>query len=254
MQKKQEALRAVPGDSTYVPSSASAPSEVSSALDGELQVIASPLSTNSEPATPRITSDSDGVSFPVPDWDRYRPVRFLGKGGMGRVYLVLDTRLQREVALKFVRGDDPELTRRILLEARAQARVNHERVCKVYEVGEVAGLTFIAMQYVDGQPLNELGPTLTTEQKAIVMRDVALGVHEAHRVGLIHRDLKPANVMVERASEGGLRPYVMDFGLAKPWNESASVTGSVIGTPHYMSPEQARGEVSRLDRRADVYS
>jgi len=191
--------------------------------------------------------------FPVPNWDRYRPIRFLGQGGMGRVFLAFDLRLQREVALKFVRGDDPDLTRRILMEARAQARVNHERVCKVFEVGEVSGLTFIAMQFVDGVPLNEVGPTLTTEQRAIVMRDVALGVHEAHRVGLIHRDLKPANVMVEQA-EGPLRPYVVDFGLARPWNQSDTATGSVLGTPHYMSPEQARGEVNRLDRRADVYS
>jgi serine/threonine-protein kinase len=189
-----------------------------------------------------------------PAWDRYKKVRFLGEGGMGRVFLAYDPSLRREVALKFVRGDNPEFARRIVLEAQAQARVNHERVCKVYEVGEIAGQAFIAMQYVDGQPASALLSELTPEQKALILRDVALGVHEAHRAGLIHRDLKPSNIMVERGPEGTLKPYVMDFGLARQWNESHTATGSVLGTPHYMSPEQARGEVSRLDRRADVYS
>ncbi|MFY0572003.1 protein kinase domain-containing protein [Archangium lansingense] len=87
-----------------------------------------------------------------------------------------------------------------------------------------------------------------------MLREAAEGVHEAHRVGLIHRDLKPSNIMVERAEDGTLRPYVMDFGLARDWNDGATITGAVMGTPQYMSPEQARGEISNLDRRADVYS
>lgn len=193
-------------------------------------------------------------AFPVPGWDRYQPVRFLGEGGMGRVFLAYDPRLRREVALKFVRGDDPELTRRFVAEARAQARVNHECVCKVYEVGEVEGRSYIAMQFIAGQPLGTLATALTVEQKALILREAARGVHEAHRSGLIHRDLKPSNLMVERTQDGTLRPYVMDFGLARHWDEGATATGTVLGTPQYMSPEQARGEVSTLDRRADVYS
>ncbi|HLM43554.1 MAG TPA: serine/threonine-protein kinase, partial [Myxococcaceae bacterium] len=185
---------------------------------------------------------------------RYQCVRFLGQGGMGRVFLAYDPRLRRNVALKFVRDDDAELTRRIISEARAQARVVHERVCQVYEVGEFQGRAYIAMQYVEGLPLHELARELTVEQKAVVLRDVALGVHEAHRVGLIHRDLKPSNILVERTPDGGLRPYVMDFGLARDGKEQGTATGSVLGTPHYMAPEQARGEAARLDRRADVYS
>ncbi|WP_375758373.1 protein kinase [Corallococcus exercitus] len=193
-------------------------------------------------------------AFPIPGWERYQSVRFLGQGGMGRVFLALDPRLRRHVALKFVRDDDEALTRRFICEARAQAKVRHERVCQVYEVGHVEGKVFIAMQYIDGQPLSALVGSLTVEQKALVMREAALGVHEAHRVGLIHRDIKPSNIMVERAEDGTPRPYVMDFGLARDWNESVTATGAVLGTPHYMAPEQARGEVSRLDRRADVYS
>ncbi|MFP2910662.1 serine/threonine-protein kinase, partial [Pyxidicoccus sp. 3LFB2] len=203
---------------------------------------------------PRAAS-SEAPLFPVPGWERYQPVRFLGQGGMGQVFLAYDARLRRHAALKFVRDGDAGLTRRILSEARAQARVAHERVCQVYEVGEVQGLAFIAMQYVEGVPLNQLADSLTVEQLALLLRDAAEGVHAAHRAGLIHRDLKPGNILVERTGDGRLKPYVMDFGLARDWKEQGlTATGAVLGTPHYMAPEQARGEVSRLDRRADVYS
>jgi hypothetical protein len=202
----------------------------------------------------RSSDHIDPEAFPVPGWDHYEPVRLLGQGGMGRVFLARDLRLGRNVAIKFVRGDDPEMARRIVVEARAQARVNDERVCKVYEVGEERGRVYIAMQHIDGRPLSELLDELTVEQKAIVMRGAALGVAEAHRVGLIHRDIKPSNIMIERGADGELRPYVMDFGLARDWADETTMTGTVLGTPQYMAPEQARGEVSRLDRRADVYS
>ena len=201
-----------------------------------------------------VVGDFVSPVFPVADWHRYLPERFLGQGGMGKVFLARDRQLGRRVAIKFVRGDDPTLAHRFLLEARAQARVQHERVCKVYEVGEVDGKVYIAMQYIDGRPLGAVAATLTFEQRAMVIREAALGLHEAHRAGIIHRDIKPGNIMIERSEDGGLRPYVMDFGLARDWNESATETGTVLGTPHYMSPEQARGEVGGLDRRADVYS
>ncbi len=197
---------------------------------------------------------TDSGSFPVPGWDRYEPIRLLGQGGMGRVFLAKDVRLGRNVAIKFMRDEDPELSRRFLAEARAQARVSDERVCQVYEVGEVRGRVYIAMQHIDGRPLQELVEELTLEQKVIAMRGAALGVGEAHRAGLIHRDLKPSNIMIERRADGELRPYVMDFGLARDWAEGTTMTGTVLGTPQYMSPEQATGEVARLDRRTDVYS
>jgi predicted Ser/Thr protein kinase/cytochrome c-type biogenesis protein CcmH/NrfG len=207
------------------------------------------------PALTLADRDKVDPQFPVPGWDRYSGVKFLGQGGMGQVFLAYDLRLRRNVALKFVKGDDTELVRRLLSEARAQARVDHERVCQVYEVGEVQGRPYIAMQFVDGQTLGQLASELTFEQKALVLREAAEGVHAAHRAGLIHRDLKPSNILVERADDGRLKPYVMDFGLAHDWGEKGTTaTGSVLGTPHYMSPEQARGEVGQLDRRADVYS
>nr|WP_225937477.1 serine/threonine-protein kinase [Myxococcus sp. RHSTA-1-4] len=209
------------------------------------------------PVTPGAASEppEPGVpAFPVPDWGRYQPVRFLGQGGMGQVFLAYDPMLRRNVALKFVRGEDPELARRFLSEARAQARVRHERVCEVYEVGEIRGRGYIAMRYVDGQTLGQLAGSLTLEQKVVVLRQAAEGVHAAHRAGLIHRDIKPGNILVERTEDGVLVPFVMDFGLAHEVRDEGAGPGGGLGTPHYMAPEQARGEVSRLDRRVDVYA
>jgi len=212
---------------------------------------ASTLNPNLSSKTP----DAAEPPFPFPGWDLYQGLRFLGQGGMGQVFLAYDPRLRRNIALKFVKGDDVQLVRRLLSEARSQARVEHERVCQVYEVGEIQGRSYIAMQFIDGVPLGQLAGTLTVEQKALVLRDAAEGVHAAHRAGLIHRDLKPSNILVERTEDGRLKPYVMDFGLAHDWTaQGVTATGAVLGTPHYMSPEQARGEVGQLDRRADVYS
>ncbi|MEZ4296909.1 MAG: protein kinase [Polyangiaceae bacterium] len=175
-----------------------------------------------------------------------------GEGGMGRVF-ANDPRLHREVAIKLVRGDDPELTRRLIAEARAQARIDDERVCKVFEVGEVDGHVYIAMQYIAGQTLGAMAPDLGPDELAMILRDAARGAHEAHRAGIIHRDLKPSNILLERGDDGSLRTFVLDFGLARSNPDGTSVTAAGIGTPHYMSPEQARGD-ARLDRRADVYS
>ncbi|WP_243304199.1 serine/threonine-protein kinase [Geothrix oryzisoli] len=202
----------------------------------------------------RPSARSADPGFPVPAWDRYECLGFLGQGGMGKVFHCRDRRLGREVAIKFVRLDDDRYVARFMLEARAQARVDHDHVCKVFEVGEVEGRVFIAMQYVAGLPFDAAAKDLSLEQKVMVLRDAALGVQEAHRVGIIHRDLKPSNIMVERVADGSLRTFVMDFGLAREWNQDLTETGSVLGTPAYMSPEQARGEVSRLDRRTDIYS
>jgi eukaryotic-like serine/threonine-protein kinase len=192
--------------------------------------------------------------FPIARWDRYEAVRFLGSGGMGKVFLARDRKLGREVAIKLVHGNNPAHTARLLAEARAQARVDHPRVCKVYEVGEVEGEVYIAMQYIAGGTLAAMREELSVEQKAMVLREVAIGLHEAHRAGIVHRDVKPGNIMVVRAEDGALDPFVMDFGLARSIQEGLTETGAVLGTPHYMSPEQARGEVAKLDRRSDVYS
>src|ERR1700722_10354393 len=168
-----------------------------------------------ETGAPPPDRDPAGPAFPIPGWDRYQCLRFLGQGGMGQVFLVRDPRLHREVALKLVRGGAPDAMGRLVAEARAQARVSHEGVCKVYEVGEAGGEVYIAMEYIDGEPLGAVAPTLTVEQRAMIVREAALGVQEARRAGILHRDLNPSNIMVGRAGDGALKPYVMDFGLAR---------------------------------------
>ena len=179
----------------------------------------------------------------------------VGRGGMGEVVRAWDPTLSREVALKFLRSDDPELEERMVREARAQARVSHPNICPVYEVGRHDGRVFIAMQFVDGRPLDEAARNLNLEQKVVLVRTVAEAVHAANTAGLVHRDLKPANILVETTDDGALKPWVLDFGIARERGvEGATVTGQVLGTPGYLSPEQARGEATTIDRRTDVFS
>src|ERR1044071_186891 len=148
-------------------------------------------------------------------WDRYELLDLLGKGGMGMVYRARDRRLDRIVAIKFLRVADPDATMRFLREARAQARIEHPHICRVYEVGEIEGRAYIALQYVDGEPLQIAALRMSLEEKVAVLRDVAIGIHEAHRHGIVHRDIKPANVMIERAPDDRWVPVVTDFGLAR---------------------------------------
>ncbi|MBZ0112734.1 MAG: serine/threonine protein kinase [Thermoanaerobaculia bacterium] len=179
----------------------------------------------------------------------------IGKGGTGEVLKAWDSVLQRHVALKLLSRADPEAVARMLREARSQARIKHPNVCGVYEVGETDGRPFIAMQYIEGEALDEAAKGLTPEAKALLLRNVCLGVQAAHAAGLIHRDLKPANILVERLEDGTLHPWVLDFGIAREHDApGVTATGEAIGTPGYMSPEQVRGDLRVLDRRSDVYS
>ncbi len=174
---------------------------------------------------------------------------------MGSVFSAFDNQLQRKVAVKFIDNLDPQRVRRFIREARAQARVDHPHVAGIFDVGQVRGRPYIAMHYIAGETLDAAARQMNLEQKLLVMKKVALGVQQAHAAGLIHRDLKPRNIMVEPDPDGGYKPYVLDFGLAR-LGESGTMTadGTVMGTPGYMAPEQARGEIENLDRRADVYA
>lgn len=195
-------------------------------------------------------------SFPVTNWDRYELLRLIGEGGMGMVYEACDRRLQRAVALKFIRGERQGGARRFLQEARAQARIEHDNVCKVYEVGEIDGKSYIAMELIPGIPLSQAQAQIRLEERIRVLIDVASAAHAAHRIGVIHRDLKPSNILIQRREDGTLRATVMDFGLAHDpqADEQLTRSGAVLGTPAYMSPEQARGDTRNVDRRSDVYS
>ena len=185
---------------------------------------------------------------------RYRIAAFLGAGGMGEVYRAHDAVLDRPVALKFLKGAEPEMVRRFFREARAQARLTHENICNVYEAGEIEQRPYIAMQFIPGQELGDIAPTLRLEQRVRLLSQVAMAVHSAHREGLVHRDLKPGNVMVEQTPDGDYKPYVMDFGLVRDERDpGVTRTGAMMGTPAYVAPEQAMGEQERIDRRTDVY-
>ncbi len=186
----------------------------------------------------------------------------LGKGGMGVVYKARQTSADRIVALKVIRADrfggknDPnrvEAEQRFLLEAKAAARLQHDNLVTVYDVGEVNGQPYYSMRYVEGQNLRSLlkdGP-LENRRAAEIMRDVACGISAVHQHGILHRDLKPDNVLVE-SSTG--RAMVADFGLAKFSEEQGmTLTGVGIGTPQYMPPEQAEDAASATIA-SDVYS
>jgi tetratricopeptide (TPR) repeat protein/predicted Ser/Thr protein kinase len=187
--------------------------------------------------------------------ERYQDFQLAGEGAWGTVYRAVDPRLGRTVALKLLKGDTPSVTQRFITEARAQARIQHEHVCRVYEAGQADGEPYIAMQFIDGEPLARVRDQLTLEQQVKLLQEVSAAVHEAHRLGMIHRDLKPGNILVERREDGTWKPYVVDFGLARQVSDPGQTqTGEVLGTPAYMSPEQANGDVHELDRRTDVYS
>ena len=221
-----------------------------------------PLSPALDQTLPSEAGSSEAVvisvsaGFPAPHWDKYEFVEVLGRGGMGAVYRARDRRLGRAVALKFIHGQDPGMVQRFMQEARAQSRLDHQHICKVYEVGTVDGKPYIAMELVEGQTLDRAAAQLTLQEKLQLLMTCAEALHAAHEQGIIHRDIKPSNIMVERSRDGSLRPVIMDFGLARESGDAHGLTesGAVMGTPAYMSPEQARGEARRLDRRSDVYS
>jgi serine/threonine-protein kinase len=210
------------------------------------------------PPAPRIEGSGDDAleiqGLPPSILARYEILAHLGSGGMGAVYQAWDRRLQREVALKVLRRQGADTGSRMLQEARAQARLDHENVCKVFEVGDDGGVFHIAMAFIEGEPLGAAADRMTIEQKVRIAVQVAAALHEAHRQGLVHRDVKPSNVMVEQREDGASKPYLVDFGIAREMGDlGQTATGAVVGTPQYMAPEQARGEIHALDRRTDVY-
>ena len=187
---------------------------------------------------------------------RYETAVPIGRGGIAEVLRAWDPELKRDVALKLLRRDDPVLAERMLREAQAQARVAHPNVCPVYETGTTDdGQLYIAMQFIDGLTLDAAAREMRLEQKVGVLRDIASAVQAAHSAGLIHRDLKPSNILVERQADGSIKPWVLDFGIARQHDAPGlTMTGQVVGTPAYMPPEQARGDHATVDRRADVYA
>jgi hypothetical protein len=167
---------------------------------------------------PLPAAEDEGADFPVPQWHRYEFLALLGTGSMGAVYKARDRQLGRIVALKFIQGDHPHLMQRFLLEAQAQARLDHPNICRVYEAGRVDGRPYIAMQLIQGASLDRLQPELSLHDKVLIIRDAALALHEAHRLGIIHRDIKPTNVPTEKKTQAIVpRRSVRVVGEAMAW-------------------------------------
>ena len=187
--------------------------------------------------------------------DRYTITEELGKGGNGTVYKAFDSTLKRNVAIKFLHTDDSEETKRFILEAQAQAQLDHEHIGKIFDVGLLNARPYIAMQLIDGRTLAQLAAELNLEEKLLIVQKIALALHSAHGMGLIHRDVKPRNILIERTADEKIKPFILDFGLVKDQSGPAMTrSGVILGTPLYMAPEQALGRYDWQDRRTDVYS
>lgn len=186
----------------------------------------------------------------------YRTVRRVGRGGMGSVYEAIDERSQQRVALKVLSAElsaQPDFVARFHRESRALSSFTDERIASVFFSGAAEGIPFFAMEFVDGKNLeeimNERGP-LRPDQAIAWMREIALGLEVAAEHGLIHRDVKPTNILIDLSG----RVRIVDFGLAKALDSDTrlTVTGAVVGTPFYLSPEQ--GLSKPVDQRSDIYS
>lgn len=190
---------------------------------------------------------------------RYRIESILGRGGMGVVYKASDAQLDETVAIKTLPGDvmtrSPEDLERFKREIRLARKITHRNVLRTYDYGEADGVYFISMEYVRGYTLNELmdeAPARQMPARATIgiTRQICRGLHAAHEQGIIHRDIKPQNVLIDAKGEIKL----MDFGVARMAEAPEAMTqaGLIVGTPHYMSPEQVQGK--QLDARTDVYA
>jgi len=184
---------------------------------------------------------------------RYVLIRLVGRGGAAEVFRAWHTGLKKYVAVKRIYGQNPDAILRLQREARNAARLNHPNIVQTHDMGfvEIAGAKwyYIAMDYIDGHPLGRA--ELTLSQKVRIVRDIADALQYAHEHHIIHRDVKPGNILVDQRGH----TFLTDFGLARQINDPRlTVTDLIVGTPIYMSPEQAQGRNQAIDARSDIYS
>ncbi len=197
-------------------------------------------------------------NFERPTVDGYEILDELGRGGMGVVYKARQIKLDRIVALKMVLAGahaGPDQLARFHTEAQAVAHLQHPNIIQIYEVGEQSGLPFFALEFVDGGSLSDkcAGKPQPVNEAAQLMETLSRAMHHAHQHNVVHRDLKPLNILLTKQGE----PKITDFGLAKRLEGESSIQtrdGSILGTPSYMAPEQATGEIQKIGPLTDVYS
>ena len=188
---------------------------------------------------------------------RYQILSELGRGGMGIVFKAQDSKLQRIVALKVLIGNilTQERKERFFVEARSMAQLDHNSIIRVYDFGEdeEKRVCYFTMDYIEGQALDTLlkQRPLSAKKSAALVHKICTAMSYCHSCKIIHRDLKPSNIMLKDG-----KPFVMDFGIAKMESDDGKLTksGAIIGSPHYMSPEQAEGDRRKIDHRTDIYS
>ena len=204
---------------------------------------------------------ADGPFAKLPmQFGRYEVRKELGRGQMGSVYLAKDIELDRLVALKVARvsaSGSAKILKRMEIEARAAAKIDHPLICKVYDTGEIDGIRFIALQYIDGEDLKQylkrVGRQRPDGEAVRLVLQILRALDAAHAKEVIHRDLKPENVMLNKKHD----PVIMDFGLARKTiasSDAGLTQGMIVGTAAYMSPEQATGKAGEIDQRSDLYA
>ena len=199
-----------------------------------------------------VIARDDAADLPDTFAGRYQIERWLGSGGMGRVYAARDTELDEKVALKVLRsGLSEDALERFRREVRLTRRIQHPNVARMHDIGDYRGDKFLTMELVEGASLlHEIGIAMAWPRLHDLAKQLCAGLAAAHDKGVIHRDLKPANVLIEHATG---RAVITDFGIARSADEAGvTLVGSVVGTPRYMSPEQLSG--AAVDARADLFS